>query len=102
MSSNINDYATPNTDYHWEDVCINFKNQQTCTSEGGPIFKSGFSSCIIVDLIMEREFRFVLISLVGIGEHEKTHQITPTGLDMNLGALVCLSMHFLKLGFMES
>jgi hypothetical protein len=42
MSSNINDYATLNTDYNREDVCINLKNQQTCTSEGGPIFKIWF------------------------------------------------------------
>ena len=64
MSSNINDYTTLHTDYNWEDVCINLKHhQQTCTSEGGLIFKSGFYSCIIVDLIMQDEFRCV--NLIG-------------------------------------
>ena len=77
MSSNINDYTTLHTDYNWEDVCINLKHhQQTCTSEGGLIFKSGFYSCIIVDLIMQDEFRCV--NLIGrIRRTWKTHQITP-------------------------
>jgi hypothetical protein len=30
---NINDYYTLNSEYNWEDLYINLRNQQTCTSD---------------------------------------------------------------------
>ena len=40
-SSNANNYSTINNEHHWEDLsCIQFKNQQTCTSKK-TIAKSG-------------------------------------------------------------
>ena len=43
-SSNNNNYSTLNSEHNWEDVWIQLRNQQTCTSDnynlirGGPIF----------------------------------------------------------------
>ena len=31
MSSNINNYSTLNSENNWEDLCIQLRNQQTCT-----------------------------------------------------------------------
>ena len=32
VSSNINNYSTPNSEHNWEDLCIQLINQQTCAS----------------------------------------------------------------------
>ena len=32
MSSNINNYSTLNGEHNWELLCIQLRNQQTCTS----------------------------------------------------------------------
>ena len=33
MYSNISNYSTLNSEHNWEDLCIEFRNQQTCTSD---------------------------------------------------------------------
>jgi hypothetical protein len=44
MSSNIDKHSTLNNEHNWDDLCIQFKNKQTCTSSfydyimGGLIF----------------------------------------------------------------
>ena len=75
MSLNINNKSTLNSGHNWEDLHIQLRNQQICTSnnhnqiKGGPL-ESGFCICFIVDLLMQHMFGCE-IQLVEAGEHEK-------------------------------
>jgi hypothetical protein len=69
MSSNIHNYFTLNSEHDWEDLYIQLRNQQTCTSDnhkwirGRSIFNPVFGRCFSTDLQMQHEFRCV--NLIG-------------------------------------
>ena len=83
MFSNINNNSTLSSEHDWEDLCIQLRNQRTCTSDnykwtrGGSIFNPVFGRCFSADLQMQHEFRCV--NLIGRSWRTwKTNQITPT------------------------
>ena len=49
MASTFINYSTLNSVHNWEDLCIQLKNQQTCTfdnhkeTRGGPILNPSFA-----------------------------------------------------------
>ena len=62
MSSKINNYFTLHSEHNWENLHIQLKNQQTCTSsnyknnKGRSDFQYGFCICFSVDMLIQYEF----------------------------------------------
>ena len=50
-------------EHNWEDLCIQLRNQQTCTSmiTKSSEVPSGFCLCLIVNLLTEHEFCYVYL-----------------------------------------
>jgi hypothetical protein len=79
MSSNINNYySTLSNKNKWEDLCLQVRNPQTCTSDdqnrmrGGPIFNPVCRS-FILDLQMQHELCCVnLVGSVAIGKQPRS------------------------------
>ena len=82
-SSIFINYSKLSSEHNWEDLCVQLRNRQTCTSDnhnlirGGPIFNPVFDDCFIMDLPMQHRLRCVNL-IVRSRRTWKTNGIIPT------------------------
>lgn len=83
MSSTFVNYSTLNSYHKWEDLCIQFTNQQTCTLEPSLIqrtsdFQFDFCWCLVIDLLMEHKLENIISCSIKDGDRtRKVNQIRP-------------------------
>ena len=76
-------YSTLHSEHNWEDLCIQLRNQQLCTSDnhsrnqGRSYFQCHFCICFVANLPLQHEF--CCVNMIGkCWRTWKTDQLTPT------------------------